>query len=763
MPRIHFLTVGVLVLLVGIFLSGCSSASNDEAIAQSRAQAEALVAKQQYPEALHAYQQVVQRNPNDVDAYYQMARLHLRLGKPDDVQQAHQVLLKVVKLNKSHLDAHRQLARFYLAAEQFKQTELHANAILAADPSHVEGHILLGISLIGDQRIKAGQAELRKAIESDPKSFSAYLELARTYARERDFPAAEKVLRDGLEIDPQSVDVRMALGDVLAAAGHESEAEREYRQGLERDPNQGVLYLRLAGLSQKQWRLADAERWYQRWITAVPNDARAHVALAQFYWDIGRTQEAEASLHRARTVDPSSPFAHEALASLYIKSNRLTEAGQEIETLLQSNATAIAGRLLQAQLTLRRGDPEKAVLLLQDIVRQAPKLAAVHHYLGMAWAQQNKWPDAISALKQARTLAPTSSEIRITLAQTYLAQGSIGLALKEGEAAIENSPQDISALALLADAHLLDGDPKRAQQRLTELLALLPDDPSLHHRLGVVAIALHREAEAIDHFEQSLKKKPDFVEALEQIVTVMAAQGKVGQARERVARHIATHPQEPRFHNLLGRLLMQSQRFREAEASFQKALALDETRLETYAYLGTLYAHEGKVEKAIEKFEAIVAKRPQQVSALMVLGLLYEQQEDYTRARANYEATLKINAQFAPAANNLAWLLVEHLNDREHALSYAETARRISPTDPYIADTLGWIYYRKQLYAKSVSLLKEAVDRLPTHPLVLYHYGMVQYANKERDQAKQALDKFLTVAPNDPHAQEAKQVLAELT
>jgi tetratricopeptide (TPR) repeat protein len=763
MSHTYFFTGGFLALVVWMLLSGCSSSSNDEAIAQSRAQAQTLVAKQQYSEALRAYQRVAQLNPADADAYYQMARLYLRLGKPDDVQQAHQALLKVVKLNKSHIDAHRQLARLYLAAEQFKQAELHANAILAADPNHAEGHTLLGISHIGDQRIKAGQAELRKAIESDPQSLSAYLELARTYVRERDFPAAEKVLRDSLEIDARSVDVRTALGDVLAAAGRESEAEEEYRLGLEQDQTQGVLYLRLAGLNQKQRRLTDAEGWYQRWITAVPNDARAHVAIAQFYWDIGRTPEAEASLHRARKGDPSSPFAHEALASLYLKSNRLTEAGQEIERLLQSNATAIAGRLLQAQLTLRRGDPEKAVLLLQDIVRQAPKLAAAHHYLGMAWAQQNKWPDAISALKQARTLAPTSSEIRTTLSRTYLAQGSLGPAITEGEAAVAADPQNVSALALLADAHLLDGDTKRAQQRLKELLTLLPNDLSVHHRLGVVTHALHREDEAIAHFEQALKMKPDFVEPLEQIVVIMATQGKVVQARERLVRHIAAHPQEPRFYNVLGRMLMQAKQFREAEAAFQKALGLDETLLETYAYLGMLYAHEGKVKKAIEKFEAIVAKSPQQVSALMILGLLYEQQEDYTRARANYEATLRINAQFAPAANNLAWLLVEHLEDGEHALSYAETARRIAPTDPYIADTLGWIYYRKQLYAKSASLLKEAVDRLPTHPLVLYHYGMVQYANKERDQAKQALDKFLTVAPDDPHAQEAKEVLAKLT
>lgn len=451
------------------------------------------------------------------------------------------------------------------------------------------------------------------------------------------------------------------------------------------------------------------------------------------------------------------------MASLYLKSNRLAEAGQAIEAFLRSSPTAIGGRLLQARLIIRQGNAEKAVSRLQDLARQAPKLAAVHHSLGMAWAQQRNWPEAIAALKEARALAPTSSEIRTTLAQVYLAQGSIGLAIKEAEAAIEDHPQDLSALILLADAHLFEGDLKRAQRCLSEALALVPDEPSVHYRLGMVARAMHREAEVIDHFEQALKKRPALVEPLEQIVAVMASQGKVAQARERVARHVATHPQDPRLHNLLGRVLMQSRQFREAEATFRKALALDETLLETYAQLGTLYAQQGRVEEAIKQFETIVAKNPQQLSALMILGLLHEQQEDYHRAVTTYETALKVNAQFAPAANNLAWLLIEHLGDQERALSYAETARRTLPNDPYVADTLGWIYYRKQLYAKAASLLKEAVDRLPTHPLVLYHYGMAQYANKERDQAKQALDKFLTLAPGDPHTQEAKQVLAELT
>jgi tetratricopeptide (TPR) repeat protein len=210
-------------------------------------------------------------------------------------------------------------------------------------------------------------------------------------------------------------------------------------------------------------------------------------------------------------------------------------------------------------------------------------------------------------------------------------------------------------------------------------------------------------------------------------------------------------------------VLVQSTNFPEAEAAFKKAMALDGTLLSTYANLGVLYTRQGKVEEAIREFETIVAKRPQQLSALMILGLLHEQRKDYPRATAKYEEALRVNARFAPAANNLAWILIEYGGDKERALSYAETAWKAFPRDPYIVDTLGWVYYRKQMYAKSVSLLKESIDQLPEHPLILYHYGMAQYANNNSVEAKKSLAKFLALSPNNPYAPKAKEALVALS
>lgn len=752
---------------VGTFLCAafinCSSQSIDEVKSLHHVRARDLLEKQQFREALIEYQALVKLDPRDDEAQYQLALLHLKLGKAADVDLAHQALLKVIKLKPSRSDANLDLARLYLLAEQPARARLHADVVLGVEPMHPDGLVIRGQSLVREGSVQEGMAEFRRAIEADPHRMSGYLELARVHANQHNFSAALSVLRDALQVDSRSAETRMALGDVLAAEGHVSEAAEEYRRGLDVEPNGGALYMRLAILSQKQKRLGEAESVYRRWIDVLPNDAQAHVALAQFYRSTGRAKEALTAYQRARQVDPSSGVAREALITFYLETNRLKEAGLEIDALLRQNPSDTGGRILQARLKLDQGEAEEALSLLQEVARHKPRSATVHQYLGIVWARMGNLSQAIAALKEARTLAPESSDIRTNLAQVYLSQGSWYLAIKEGEEAVRFNPRNVAALRSLGDAHLLAGDTKRAQELVRGMAEALPHDPLVHQRLGVIARMQHRPAEALAHFEQAIAEDPQLIEALDQIGAILLSQGKAQQARERVGRQIAMFPSDPRLHNLLGQLWVLSHNFPEAEAVFKKAMSLNDALLATYANLGELYARQGKVEQAIRQFEAILAKNPQHVPTLMILGILHEQQENFPRAMASYEEALRLNPKFAPAANNLAWLLIERGGDKDRALFYAETAREVWPHDPHIADTLGWIYYHKQMFQKSVNLLQEVVDRFPDQPLIHFHYGMAQYANGNNVEARNSLNKFLTLSPADPHAFKVKEVLAALS
>jgi tetratricopeptide (TPR) repeat protein len=704
----------------------------------------------------------VKVSPKDDAAYYQLAILHLHLGRPEDLNLAHQALLKVVNLKPSRVDARLQLGQLYLLIGQPTNAGLQADAILKHEPTSSNGHLLKGLSLIAESRLQNGIAELRRAIELDPRNGVAYLEIARAYGQQRDFGEAEAVLRESLRIEPQSIATRIALGDVLAAAGNESEAIQAYRAGLDAEKHNGVLYLKLAALHMKAHRLQEAETYHQKWIEVQPKSTEAVVALGQFYARTGRFKEAETAYLQARKLDPLSRIAHQALINFYLDTRRMKEAGSEIDVFLRPDPTDITGRLLQARLMLEEGDHKKALPLLQELAHQAPKLAIVHQYLGIAWARHHDLSQAITSLKEARMLAPNSSDIRASLAQVYLAQDSLSLALNEGEAAIELDPQNVAALKILADAQLRAGNMKRAEELVKETLALQPHDAVLHQRLGIVLRTQRRHDEALAHFEEALKKDSTSLESLEQITAILVSQKRMAQAQERVARHIALYPKSANLRVLLGQVFMEAQNWSQSEAAFRRAIALDKELLSTYVNLGELYARQGKVEQAVSELEGVLKKSPRQPAVLMLLGMLHEQQKDYSHAMVRYEEALEINPNLAPAANNLAWLLLEQVGDKERALFYAERAWKAAPSDPNFADTLGWVYFKKQMYSKAAGLLKEAVDRLPEHPTILYHYGMAQYWNDNNTEAKKSLAKFLKLNPNSPEAGEARKVLAAL-
>lgn len=79
-----------------------------------------------------------------------------------------------------------------------------------------------------------------------------------------------------------------------------------------------------------------------------------------------------------------------------------------------------------------------------------------------------------------------------------------------------------------------------------------------------------------------------------------------------------------------------------------------------------------------------------------------------------------------------------------------------------MSDTLGWIYYKKNVYVKAIDLLKDSTEKLPNNPVCHYHLGMAYVKNGDTALAKQALTRALQGGRDLPGKQEAQEVLATL-
>ena len=123
---------------------------------------------------------------------------------------------------------------------------------------------------------------------------------------------------------------------------------------------------------------------------------------------------------------------------------------------------------------------------------------------------------------------------------------------------------------------------------------------------------------------------------------------------------------------------------------------------------------------------------------------------------------MKINPNFPPAANNLAYLYAERGGNIDVALNLAQKAKEQVPDDPNISDTLGWIYYKKNVPGRAVVYLKEAAEKLPNQALIRYHLGMAYYKNGNRDLAKKELIEALKINSGFQGAAEARATLDAL-
>jgi tetratricopeptide (TPR) repeat protein len=158
----------------------------------------------------------------------------------------------------------------------------------------------------------------------------------------------------------------------------------------------------------------------------------------------------------------------------------------------------------------------------------------------------------------------------------------------------------------------------------------------------------------------------------------------------------------------------------------------------------------------------MIEAAPNNASPHFLLGMAYEARQREDDAIAEYERALKLDPRFAPAANNLAWLYADRGENIDVALGLAQTAMEQLPNDPGVADTLGWIYYKKGAYLKAIALLRDSADKLPENAVVRYHLGMALYASGDHKSAEQELTKGLRLSSSAPWASDAKKTLAAI-
>ena len=790
--RIYPSVLSVLLLAV-LALSGCTNA--EKAKTEHVRRGDAYLKEQKYQEASLEYRGALQIDGNMAAAHWGLAQAFEGLQRYPEMIDS---LRKAIDLDKNNLDARIKLGNYYLAlskgqAQYIDEAERLAKEVLDKDANNIEGHILMGSILFARNDKDKAFAELNHAIDLNPNRVESYLSLAKFYIVTNDRNKAEDLFKKTIAINANSPVVHVEYGKFLAQGNRLPEAEAELNKAVEVDPKDHNARFTLASFYLVNKQLDKAESNFKQLAALDPDKPESQAVLAEFYAFINRTDDAVKIYQDLLAKAPDYMDGRYRLGEILLRRGDVQGATAQMDEVLKKDQHDRQALLLRARIRMKDNQPDGLKAAKEDlteVLRQEPTSRGGLYYMAQANLNlgdldkarsfagelERNYPDFIPA--KAMTL-------QVTMNSGGSAKTVIALATDLINRLSKTAPdRDISA-AQLADlqertylargaAEIQDKNFAAARQDFETARQMSPGDPNIYNNLAFAALAENKPQDAIAAFENALNVDATNFIALDGLITQYARTKDFDKAHSRVDQALGQYPNVSWLHYLKGQVYGYQNNASAAEAEFRRALEIDPNYLRAYSSLAALYISSKQEDRAIAEYKKILAIRPDNPSVYTLIGMLEDARQNYDGAIESYRKALELDQNASIAANNLSWLYaVTGKGNIDEAVRLAQAVVQRNPDVAGYADTLGWVYYKKNLFAAAADQLQKAVNLDEAAARAVngspsatyrYHLGMALKGKGDKDGSRRELETALRLAEKRPFpdAEEAKKALATL-
>lgn len=662
----------------------------------------------EFEKARITYLAVLRLDPQNQEAIKQLGLVALEQGANFE---AIRYLKKASSSVPKDLALRKKLAEAFLGLQFGAEARAEANAILILNPEYYDAFPILVETAGTEEELKELDKYLQKA---SAENTSVLIVQAGVALKRNDVKLAEASLEKALARDPKSSAVHSAMSALESMKGDMARAEEELKTAAALTPRSGA-------------NLAYAQLLYQK-------DPKA----------------AEAYLNQQ--LEKSGDYIPLLIlrARLAASQKETDKAAAYLDRVFLIDGTNFEGRVMQGQILLRKGESDKAIDLFKKI-SESPvygRMAAPKYELARAYLQKSNPSQALASLSEAVKIQPDHTEAILLLAQIKLQQGDPQSVVDSMRGLLDRKPNFLPAQLLLSQAYRSQGNLVEAKRVLEGQLKATPSAAEPHLLLGLIFLQEGKRAEARETFEVVRKLDRKNLLAVYHLTELDLAEKKFEQAAQRAKELSNELTNVPGPWYILARVFVAQERWDEAEAALKKSIDYDINFLAAYELLVSMYVQNHKLEEARAQTESLVGRNPDNIGALLALAMIQENMRDFEKARETYLKVVAGNPNAAIALNNLALIYADNFNQLDKAFEFASRARTLQPENGAIADTLGWIAYRRQDYQQAQGLLQEAAEKRPENIEVQYHYGMASYMVGKTDVARTVLSK-VAMAPGD--------------
>ena len=518
-------------------------------------------------------------------------------------------------------------------------------------------------------------------------------------------------------------------------------------------------------------------------------DAAAHAAA-------GRQDEAMAAYRAAVAADPGCLAAQLGLGSAALASGDRDGARLAFTAALERDPVSVEALRVLGEVSLADGAPAAAATVLDRLLRQAPDDAMGLILRARAHAAQGQAQDAWERLQRVSELRPdlpdgwlarghllqsrgqydgageayaralqcdpASVEARLGQLRVQIARGDLAAALPAAAALCLDYPDREDVVLGLVTALERGGHLNEAIEIAHRAAREHPDFREVRLALGGLYLAAGQRNEAYKAARSLLADQPGTGAAHLQIAALLNAAGLPALAVEHCRTALAQRPHDGAALRLLAQALLADGDAAAAAEALHTARVQDPNDVGLQIQWARCVLHAGRPDEAEAVLRPLLERHPDAPAVQEALTEVAFRRGNLELALQHARENLRLAPGSAMAMNNLAALQAYLGRDLDEALTLARQAFAMTPDDPIVADTVGWVLVQRGEAAAALEPLRYAVRRAPLSGEAAYHLAVALHRAGHAAEARPLLERALRLGGDFVGAAEARALLESL-
>ena len=646
-------------------------------------------------------------------------------------------------------------ANVYRQKGEFRAAIIELRNVLQQDPDNAEARFLLGNTYLETADFAFASIELQKAeaLGYDPKKVLP--DLAKSLFLQEKFKealeASDRAKVAAGQHWPEILNVRawaqLGMRDM-------PEAKESLKLAMTLRPDFADGMLTQARIAIAEGDVAAANALVDRALQLEPKNPDGWSLKGNLQRQAREPERARASYRKAIEINPHGAAARLDLASLEIEAGRYDDAAQELEAARQIAPKNVAAVYLQALIEHRTGNNKAALQSVYRALEIAPKHTPSTLLGGIAELALGHPEQAEVFLRAAVSLSPQNAYARKVLATAQMGSRQFAQAAATLEPVVDQGAgaSDPALLRLAGEASMRSKQYAKATQYFERAVALDPRNAATRLSLGMSRMATGNTDRAIADLEAAATLDPGGSKADITLVMLNIKRKEFDQALRTIGKLEATQPDNALLYNLKGAAYLGKGDTGKARGLFELALKIDPAYFPAAANLASLDLRAGNTSAARRRYESVLEKDKNQVSAMLALAGLTAKTKGPEKEVLEWISRAKAAAPDSKAPVRAEIDHYRRSGQVETAVAIALEQKIRHPDDPDTLEVLARLLVSAGRTKEAAVVFADRAVLLPNSAEAQFELASAQVVAGDPGSAAYTLQKALRLKPRYPEA-----------